>query len=126
MIDHICMYLRKCLDSGKEYFHICLPSSHCDRRQRLSIQRYFTCVLTLCCFFSCKLERNPLMTANKVHHSSFSYQIFTMQVKAAIQVCCVQRQRHSAKKEQKHVRQSTFFSLSPNALCDTNDILYQC
>ena len=49
------------------------------------------------------------MTANKVRYSPFSYQIFTMQVRAAIQVCCVQIHRLSAKKEQKHVRQSTFF-----------------
>ena len=27
MIDHICMYLRKRLDSGKEYFRICPPGS---------------------------------------------------------------------------------------------------
>ena len=61
--------------------------------------------------FYLEVGKNPLITANKVRHFPFSYQIFTMQAKAAIQVCCVQIHRLSAKKEQKHVRQSTFFSL---------------
>jgi hypothetical protein len=61
--------------------------------------------------FFLEVGKNPLMTASKVHHSPFSYQIFTMQLKAAIQVCCVQEHQLSAKKEPKHVRQSTFFSL---------------
>ena len=78
--------------------------------QRLLIQCHFTCVLTLC-YFSWKLEKKPLMTGNKVRHSSLSYEIFTMQVKAAIQIYCVQGYRLSAKKEQKHMRQSTFFFL---------------
>ena len=76
--------------------------------------------------FFLEVGKKPLMTANKVLHSPFSYQIFTMQVKAAIQVCCVQRHLLSAKKEQKHVRQSTFSFLSVNDSCDTKDILYHC
>jgi hypothetical protein len=39
--------------------------------------------------FLLEAGKNPPMTANKVRHSPFSYQIFAMQVKAAIQVCCV-------------------------------------
>jgi hypothetical protein len=49
------------------------------------------------------------MTANKVRYSPFSYQIFIMQAWDTIQVCCVQIHQLSAKREQKHVRQSTFF-----------------
>ncbi len=63
-------------------------------------------------YFSLMLEKNPLLTATKMRHSSFSRQIFSMRVKAAIQVCCVQEHRLSAKKKQMHVRQSTFFPLS--------------
>jgi hypothetical protein len=36
--------------------------------------------------FFLEVGKNPLMTANKVRHSPFSYQIFSMQVKAAVQV----------------------------------------
>ena len=103
------------------YIKVSQKSSH--GRQRLPSQRYFTCVLTLCCF-SCKLKKNPLMTANKMRHSPFSYQIFTMQARAAIQVCCVQIHRLSAKKEQKYVLQSTFFFVADSR--GTNDILYHC
>ena len=61
--------------------------------------------------FLLEVGKNPLTTANKVRHSPFSYQIFAMQAKVAIQVCCVQAHRLSAKTEQKYVRQSTFLSL---------------
>jgi hypothetical protein len=46
------------------------------------------------------LEKNPPMTVNKVRHSSLSYQIFAMQVKAATQVYYVRGHRLSAEKEQ--------------------------
>jgi hypothetical protein len=62
--------------------------------------------------FLLEVGKNPLMIVNKVCHSPFPYQIFTKEVKAAIQVCCMQGHRLSAKKEQKHMYQSTFFSLS--------------
>ncbi len=49
------------------------------------------------------------MTANKLRRSPFSYQIFAMQMTAAIQAGCLQEHRLSAKSEQRHVHQSTFF-----------------
>jgi hypothetical protein len=52
--------------------------------------------------------KNPLMTANKVHHSPFSSHIFAMQMKVVIQIDCVQGYCRSAKKEHRHVGQSTF------------------
>ncbi len=51
-------------------------------RQRLLIQCHFTCGVTV--FFFLDVGKNPLMTVNKVRHSPFSYQIFAMQVAAAI------------------------------------------
>jgi hypothetical protein len=76
----------------------------------LPIQRYFTCVLALH-RFSCNVEKNPLMAANKLRYSPFSYQMLTMQATAAIHAGCVQIHRISAKKEQIHVRQTNFFFL---------------
>jgi hypothetical protein len=55
------------------------------------------------------VEKNPLMSANKVRHSPFSSHIFAMQMKVVIQMGCVQGYCRSAKKEHRHVRQSTFF-----------------
>ena len=60
--------------------------------------------------FFLEVGKNPLMTVNKVRHSLFSYQIFTMQLKAAMHVCCAQGHRLFAKKEQRHVRYPTFFT----------------
>ncbi len=100
-------------------------SSHL--RQRLLIQRHFTCVLPFDCFFL-EVGKNPLMTANKVQHSPFSYEILAVQMKAAIQVCCMKAHRLSAKAEQKYVRQSIFLSLSRfiGESCDAKDILHHC
>ena len=61
--------------------------------------------------FFLEVGKNPLMTANKVLYSQSSYQIFTVQARAAIQVCCVQIHRLSAKKEQKHCVNQLFFYL---------------
>jgi hypothetical protein len=61
--------------------------------------------------FLLEAEKSPLMTANKVGHSPFSYQIFAMQVWVAIRVCYAHVHRRFAKKEQKHASQSTFFYL---------------
>jgi hypothetical protein len=38
-------------------------------------------------FFFLEVGKNPMMTASKVHHSPFTYQIFAMQMKIAIQEC---------------------------------------
>jgi hypothetical protein len=62
-------------------------------------------------FFFLDVGKNPLTTVNQVRHSSFSHHIFVMQMKAAIQMGCLQECRLSAKNEQRHVRQSTFFFL---------------
>jgi NAD(P)H-nitrite reductase large subunit len=52
------------------------------------------------------------MTANKVRHSPCSYQIFSMQVKAAVQVAVCKDIDFRRKKKKRHERQSTFYSLS--------------
>jgi hypothetical protein len=66
-------------------------------------------------FFFFDVGKNPLMTANQVRHSPFSYHIFALQMTAAIQAACVQEHQLSATNEQRHVRQSTFFvSLAVN------------
>jgi hypothetical protein len=49
----------------------------------LVVQRYFTYVLTLH-RFACNVEKNPLMKANKLRYSPFSYQMFTLQATVAI------------------------------------------
>ncbi len=99
---------------SKKFAYIRVSQMSSYGHQRLLIHRHFTCVLILC-YFSWKLEKDPLMTVNEVRHSPFSYQIFAMQMKAAIQADCVQEHRLSAKKEHRHVYQSTFFLLS---LCE--------
>ena len=68
--------------------------------------------------FLLEVGKNSLTTANKVRHSPFSYQIFAMQVKAAIQVYCMWENRIFAKTEQKYVRQSIFLSLWVDDSCD--------
>jgi hypothetical protein len=63
-------------------------------------------------FFFFDVGKNPLMTAKQVRHSQFFHQIVALQLKAAIQAGCMQGCRLSAKKEHRHVRQSTFFFFS--------------
>ncbi len=112
---------------SKKFVYIKVSQTSSYGRQRLLIQRHFTCVLTLCCFFL-EVGKNPLMTANKVHYSPFSYQIFAMQMKIAIQVCCMWGHRLSAKTEQRYVCQSIFLSLSLfiDGSCDAKDTLCHC
>ncbi len=93
------------------------------QHQRLLIQRHFTFMLIL--LFRLDVRKNPLMTANKVRHSPFSYHIFAWQVKAAIQNALHARMSTFHEKRTKACAAINFF-LSVNECCGTNDILYHC
>ena len=47
--------------------------------------------------FFLEVGKNPLMAANKVRHSPFSYSVFTMQHKTNLQIYLVKGRRLSAK-----------------------------
>ena len=64
---------------SKKFAYIKMSQTLSHECQRLLIQRQFACVLTLC-FFFLEVGKNLLMTASKVRHSPFFYQIFPTQV----------------------------------------------
>jgi hypothetical protein len=66
-------------------------------------------------FFFLDVGKNPLATANKVHHSPFSYQLFALQVEVAIQNGLHARMSTFREKRKKACAAINFFlSLSVN------------
>jgi len=62
--------------------------------------------------FVLEVGKNRLMTANKVRHFPFSYEIFTMQVEAAIQVCCARTSTFHERSTKPCASNKFFLSLS--------------
>jgi hypothetical protein len=61
--------------------------------------------------FILEVGENLLMTANKVRHSSFSYQIFAMQIRPLLKLLCVKTSTFREKRTQACMSINFFLSL---------------